>query len=120
MFKEIPCTPHPPIGNVGKVIPRTRSTVVAPCTDGVVVVVFVIAPDFRNAGNCAISVHISYTEDRRLRLDFIEGNYTGTDRKPQLTWSQRAFVRAAKKGLADVHVWHHYNDGKRWRWERLA
>ena len=26
-------------------------------------------------------VHISYTKDRRLRLDFIEGNYTGTGRK---------------------------------------
>ena len=65
-------------------------------------------------------VHISYTEDRRLRLDFIEGNYTGTDRKPQLTWGQRTFVNAAKRGSAEVRVWHHYNDGKRWRWERLA
>jgi len=65
-------------------------------------------------------VHISYTEDRRLRLDFVEGNYTSTKRKPPLTWSQRRFVNAAKRGPAEVRVWHHYNGGKRWRWERLA
>ena len=65
-------------------------------------------------------VHISYTEDRRLRLDFVEGNYTATNRKPQLTWNQRRFVNAVKRGPAEVRVWHHYNGGKRWRWERLA
>ena len=65
-------------------------------------------------------VHISYTKDRRLRLDFIEGNYTATNRKPPLTWSQRRFVNAAKRGPAEVRVWHHYNGGKRWKWERLA
>jgi hypothetical protein len=65
-------------------------------------------------------VHISYTEDRRLRLDFVEGNYTSTKRKPPLTWSQRGFVNAVKRGPAEVRVWHHYNGGKRWRWERLA
>ena len=65
-------------------------------------------------------VHISYTKDRRLRLDFIEGNYTSTKRKPQLTWNQRGFVNAVKRGPAEVRVWHHYNGGKRWRWERLT
>ena len=65
-------------------------------------------------------VHISYTEDRRLRLDFIEGNVTGTNRKPQLTWNQRGFVNAVKRGAAEVRVWPHYNDGRQWKWEKIA
>ena len=65
-------------------------------------------------------VHISYTEDRRLRLDFIEGNYTSTKRKPPLNWSQWGFVNAVKRGPAEVRVWHHYNNGGQWKWEKIA
>jgi len=65
-------------------------------------------------------IHISYTDDLRLRLDFVEGNFTATERKPQLTWTQRKFARAAERGPAELYVWHHYWSGKRWTWQKLA
>ena len=58
-----------------------------------------------------VGVHISYIKDPRVRLDFIEGNHTAANSKPQLTWNQRVFVNAAKRGSTEVRVRYHYKDG---------
>lgn len=65
-------------------------------------------------------LHMSITRSNKLKLDFIEGNYTADSKTPGFTPSQRKFWQAAKNGNPIIHIWHHYNKGSEWKWKKIT